>query len=64
MDQATAIRFDLTGVDISRASGVLNEFGEPAFGYTNYELYLLKNSPQWLAKTTWYINGVPVPAPF
>jgi len=44
-------------------SGVLNEFGEPAAGYTNYELWLIKNTPDF-SKSSFYANGMPAPAPF
>jgi RHS repeat-associated protein len=64
MEQASHIRFNLDGVDVRRASGMLNDMGEPAAGYTNYELHLLKATPQFLEKTTFYQGGVSVSIPF
>ena len=64
MDQAKGIRFNLDGVDLSRVSGALNEFGEPTAGYTNYELHLLLSTPQYLGKATFYRGGAAVPSPF
>jgi len=54
MTQAREIHFNLKDVDTARANGALNEFGEPAAGYTNYELYLLKTRPEFQAKVIWY----------
>ncbi len=65
MDRAKKIRFNLDGVDVSRASGELNEFGEPFSGnYTNYELFLIKTTPEYLEKAAFYRSGQRVPSPF
>jgi hypothetical protein len=64
MDQTPIIRFNLDGVDVSRANGALTSFGEPAAGYTNYELYLIKTSPEYASKAVFYKNGVIVKSPF
>jgi hypothetical protein len=62
MTNADKIHFNLDGVDVNRASGKLNEFGEPFTGnYTNYELYMLKTKPEFAAKVTWWKDGVPMP---
>jgi hypothetical protein len=64
MDQSEKIRFNLDGVDTKRISGQLNDYGEPMNGYTNYELWLIKNNPDYLNKTVFYQNGQVVPFPF
>lgn len=64
MTQAARIRFNLDGVNVSRLSGKLNEYGEPAAGYTNYELWLIKNTAEFLSKTKFYQNGKEVASPF
>ncbi len=64
LTQATRVRVNLSGIDLSRISGALNEFGEPAAGYTNYELWLIKNTPEFLSKTSFYKNGAEVASPF
>jgi hypothetical protein len=64
LDQAKAIRFNLDGIDASRANGTLNTAGEPAAGYTNYEMHLVKTNPQYLQKASFYMNGAQVKAPF
>lgn len=51
MRNADEIHFNMEGVDINRASGKLNEFGEPFSGnYTNYELHLLKENKEYRDK--------------
>jgi len=64
MKQATNIRVNLDGIDLRKISGKLNQFGEPIMGYTNYELFVLKNTPEFLQKATFYLNNVQVPSPF
>ena len=64
MRQATNIRVNLDGIDLSKISGALNQYGEPVKGYTNYELFLLKTVPEFLEKATFYINNVQVSSPF
>jgi hypothetical protein len=64
MSQATRIRVRLDRIDISRINGTLNQYGEPAAGYTNYELWLIRNTPEFLSKTSFYSNGVEVASPF
>ena len=64
MTQANKIRFNLTGVDVSKTSGALSAYGEPLYGYTNYELFLIKSNPTILNKTVFYLNGSIVPSPF
>jgi len=64
MKQADTIRFNLDGVDTKKLSGQLNAFGEPINGYTNYELWLIKNSTDFLKKTVFYKNGKVVSSPF
>lgn len=54
----------LDGVNLSRVSGALNAYGEPAAGYTNFELWLLKTTPGFLNKASFYFNGVQVSSPF
>ena len=64
MNQSEKIRFNLDGVDTKRLSGQLNDYGEPINGYTNYELWLIKENPNYLNKTIFYQNGQIVPSPF
>ena len=64
LDQAEKIRFNLDGVDLKRISGKLNEIGEPINGYTNFELFLLKNNSKYLTKTTFIKDGKVVDSPF
>lgn len=65
MEQATHIRFNLDGVNVSRASGALDAFGNPLSGnYTNFELWVLRNTPALLRKTTFYRGGRAVASPF
>jgi hypothetical protein len=64
MTQATNIRVNLNGVDLNRINGILDQFGEPAAGYTNYELYLLKTVPEFLEKAKFYLDNVEVLSPF
>jgi hypothetical protein len=52
MTQATNIRVNLDGVDLNQINGMINHYGEPAAGYTNYELYLLKTMPEFLEKAS------------
>jgi hypothetical protein len=61
---ADEIHFNLDGVDVKRASGTLNEFGEPPNGnYTNYELWLLKTKKtEYGSKARWWLNGEMKPA--
>ena len=40
MRQADTIRFRLDGVDVTQVNGALIR-GEPIYGYTNYELYII-----------------------
>lgn len=61
MTEAEKIHFNLDGIDTSSASGRLNQFDEPADGYTNYELHLLKTRPDFATKVTWYKDGQPMP---
>ena len=61
MTGADKIHFNLDGVNTSKANGRLTEYGEPAAGYTNYELHLLKTKPEYAAKVTWYKGGEPMP---
>lgn len=61
MDNADDIRFNLDGVNTKRANGKLNDFGEPAAGYTNYELWLLQNEPKYADKVIWYKDGKAMP---
>lgn len=63
MKSADKIHFNLDGVDVSKANGRLNDFGEPLSGnYTNYELFLLKTEPEFAKKVTWWVDGVAMPA--
>jgi len=65
MRQSDNIRFNLDGVDTTKLSGEINRMtGEPLNGYTNYELWLVKQNPDYLSKTTFYKNGQVVPPPF
>jgi hypothetical protein len=52
MNAADEIHFNLKDVDPSRANGALNEYGEPASGYTNYELYMVKT--KFRDKVIWH----------
>lgn len=53
MNAADEIHFNLKGVDTKKASGTLNEYGEPLTGnYTNYELYLIKT--KYRDKVVWH----------
>jgi hypothetical protein len=61
MTAADDIHFNLDGVNVHKANGKLNEFEEPARGYTNYELWMLKTNPEFFDKVTWYKNGVAQP---
>lgn len=62
MDNADAIHFRLDGVDAKRASGKLNDFGEPLNGnYTNFELWLLKSEPRYAEKVVWFLDGKAMP---
>jgi len=64
MGKADEIHFNLEGVRIedqefyrkSGKAGELHDWGEPKSGYTNYELYLLYNNPEFRAKVKWH-NG-------
>jgi hypothetical protein len=59
MTTADEIHFNIDGVDVSRASGTLNDFGEPPNGnYTNYELYLLSTRKDFAVKVTWWEGKV------
>ena len=58
MVQARRIKIDLTGVDLSRINDKLNKAGIPTAGYTNYELWVIKNTPAFSAKAEYYENGV------
>lgn len=61
MDNADDIHFNLDGVNAKRANGKLNDFGEPAAGYTNYELWLLQNEKKYADKVVWYKDGKAMP---
>jgi hypothetical protein len=63
MIQAEKIRFNLDNVDVTRLNGQINAYGEPINGYTNYELWLIKQNPTYLNKTIFYENGQIVSAP-
>jgi RHS repeat-associated protein len=65
MQKATTIRFNLNGVDVTKANGLINEYGEPLRNnYTNFELFIIKNTPEFLNKTRFYIDNKEVPSPF
>lgn len=64
MTQAKTLRFNLDGVDVTKASGKLNDFGEPINGYTNFELYLIKTNKEFHDKTKFYLDGKEVSSPF
>ena len=65
MDAADEVHFNLEGVDVSRASSRLNEYGDPFTGnYTNYELALIRDNVEYRDKTTWYKDGKPLPEGF
>jgi len=72
MDNADDIHLNLDGpemhpdgtrkmLNVKNANGKLNDFGEPAAGYTNYELWLLKTEPKYADKVVWYKNGERMP---
>lgn len=60
MKDVDEIHFNLDEVNVQKASGRLNDYGEPAAGYTNYELHLLKK-PEFADKVTWWKDGVAMP---
>jgi hypothetical protein len=66
MNEADHIRFNLNGVNVSRMnneSGMLYALNrEPIKGYTNYELWAIKNTPSFFNKTTFYLDGKIVPS--
>lgn len=58
-DRATGIRFDMTGIDVTRAL----QDGPNGFvsrNYTNAELHRVLNNPVWLRKTEFVLLGQPV----
>jgi|GEM_PF-3130844 len=60
MNQAEKIRVNVDRIDTSKVtsnSGMLSEYGELINGYTNYELWKIKNDPDLLGKTVFYENG-------
>ncbi len=60
LKQAENIRFSLDDVELSQVSPrskLLNEFKEPAHGYTNYELHEIVTNPEFLKKTVFYRDG-------
>lgn len=61
MTKADDIHFNLDGVSVKGASGRVDDFGKPIDGYTNYELYMIKNNPEFADKVIWYKNGKPQP---
>lgn len=61
MNAADDIHFNLDGVNPKKASGKLNDYGEPAAGYTNYELWLLQNDKKFGDKVVWYKDGKAMP---
>ncbi len=55
MSAADEIHFNMTDLDTNKASGILNDFGEPLNrNYTNYELHLVKTNPEFRAKVVWH----------
>lgn len=61
-DNASTVYFDLTDLDLDRATRDGSQ-GFVTKNYTNAELFLIVNTPGWLAKTIFYLNGTPVPFP-
>ncbi|MBC7250372.1 MAG: RHS repeat-associated core domain-containing protein [Anaerolineae bacterium] len=60
MNNTPHIHFNLTGIeDVSRALE-LGSQGWGPYNMTHTELYLVVNNPDWFAKTTFYMNGVPL----
>lgn len=58
---ADDIHFNLDGVNVHKAYGKINDHGEPVKGYTNLELWHLKNNTEGAAdKVIWYKNGKPM----
>jgi len=64
MDAANEIHFNLEGVDAKQRSGKLTPSGEPAEGYTNYELYLIETNPAYRNKTVWHKGEQTMPPGF
>jgi RHS repeat-associated protein len=52
MGAADEIHINMAGIDVERANDKLNEYGEPAGGYTNYELHLIKT--KYKDKAVWH----------
>jgi len=61
MRNADEIHFRLDDVSPRKASPDLNDYGEPSRGYTNYELAMIRDNPDFMSKTTWWKDGEPMP---
>lgn len=69
LSRAKTIHFDVAGIDnLAEAfkSGTKGIVYKPdgMKNVTNYELFRVVSNSNFLAKTKWYRNGAPIPAPF
>jgi len=46
---------------IKKAISGINDFVEPAYGYTNYELAMIRDNSDYFAKTTFWKDGQAMP---
>ena len=64
MEEAEEIHFNLDGVDVKLRNNRLTPSGEPASGFSSYELYLIETNPAYKQKTVWHKGDQVMPPGF